>query len=370
MELLNATKMEAGYTMGIDPSAREHVVVAVKGTFAIPDDRGPATLVDEQAPLVMADEFWGEPGYSSPRYEVDYALRKLKCDVLVNGSAYAPEGNPAEKVQVAVKLGDWFKTFNVLGDRIWEPRGATLPSAPARFTKQEITYEKAFGGVDDLDPDDDLPDSYALNPIGRGWHRQRNQSRVHGQPIANTEAINAPIREPWGGYQPQGFGVIGRNWKSRYPYAGTYDQDWIDNVFPFLPADFDECYYQAAPEDQQIGYPEGGEEVQLLNLTPTGRTRFLLPTVDVPVVFFRKNQDPEHHEAVLDTVVIEPDFARVLMTWRASVPLKRNMFEMAQVLVGKQSRAWWRARELGKTYYPGLGAMVREKRAEDEEELV
>ena len=89
MELLNATKMAAGYTMGIDPTAREHVVVAVKGTFAIPDDAGPAELADEQAPLVMADEFWGEPGFSAPRYEVDYALRKQRCDVLVNGTLVA-----------------------------------------------------------------------------------------------------------------------------------------------------------------------------------------------------------------------------------------------------------------------------------------
>ena len=37
MELLNATRMQAAYTMGTEPSAREHLVVAVKGTFAIPD---------------------------------------------------------------------------------------------------------------------------------------------------------------------------------------------------------------------------------------------------------------------------------------------------------------------------------------------
>ncbi|MGI9499984.1 MAG: DUF2169 family type VI secretion system accessory protein [Geminicoccaceae bacterium] len=362
--------MEAGYTMGIDPSAREHVVVAVKGTFAIPDDQGPAPLAEQQAPLVMADEFWGEPGFSSPRYEVDYALRKPRCDLLVNGSAHAPHGQPADKVQVAVKLGRWFKTFNVVGDRIWEQRGATLPSVPERFATMPITYDRAFGGVDDVDPHDELPDSYGTNPVGRGWHRQRNRSRVFGHPVANTEAIRDPIREPWGGYQPQGFGVIGRNWKVRYPFAGTYDQDWIDHTFPFLPADFDDRYYQAAPEDQQIAPPQGGEKVQLLNLTPEGRTRFLLPTVDVPVVFFRKNQDPTHHQAVLDTIVIEPDLGRVLMTWRASVPLRRNMFEMTQVLVGTMSRAWWRARELGKTYYPGLGAMVREKRSANEEELV
>jgi len=29
----------------------------------------------------MANEFWGEPGFSSPRHEVDFALRKPRCDV-------------------------------------------------------------------------------------------------------------------------------------------------------------------------------------------------------------------------------------------------------------------------------------------------
>ena len=36
---------------------------------------------------------------------------------------------------------------------------------------------------------------------------------------------------------------------------------------------------------------------------------------------------------------------QVQLTWRISRPLKRNMFEIAQVLVGSMSRAWWRARE-------------------------
>ncbi|MCG8593616.1 MAG: hypothetical protein MI785_04490 [Kiloniellales bacterium] len=36
MDLLNATGMQAGYTLGVEPSGREHLVVAVKGTFAFP----------------------------------------------------------------------------------------------------------------------------------------------------------------------------------------------------------------------------------------------------------------------------------------------------------------------------------------------
>ena len=51
------------------------------------------------------------------------------------------------------------------------------------------------------------------------------------------------------------FGPVGRGWHPRLGYAGTYDQNWLDNVFPFLPADFRDDYYQAAPADQQIASP-------------------------------------------------------------------------------------------------------------------
>ena len=36
MELINATRMVAGYTMGMEPSGRELLVVVIKGTFALP----------------------------------------------------------------------------------------------------------------------------------------------------------------------------------------------------------------------------------------------------------------------------------------------------------------------------------------------
>ncbi len=138
-------------------------------------------------------------------------------------------------------------------------------------------------------------------------------------------------------------------------------------MFPFLPADFDDRYYQAAPEDQWLDEPAGGEEVVLVNLTPEGRTDFRLPANDVPVVFFRKDGSREERRAVLDTVLIEPDLRRVLIAWRASIALRRNVFEVPEAVVGRKSRAWWRARELGKTYHPSLGALVRARRREEAE---
>src|SRR3954451_10366292 len=362
MQLTNATKMQAGYTMGIDPSAREHVVVVVKGTFRIPDVDGEmAALAEEQVPLVMADTFTGEPGYSAPVHEADFPLRKPRCDILLNATAFAPEDRPAPRVRVGVRIGAWSKVVDVVGDRVWRQAGATPgPSAPAPLTTMPLTYDRAFGGVDYTDPDH--ADACRANPVGRGFGLVRSGERLLGRPLPNTEAPNDPVAVPWGSYRPMALGPVGRGWQPRIGFAGTYDQDWIDNVFPFLPADFDDRYHQAAATDQQADEPAGDEEVILLNLTPAGRTSFRLPAVEVPVVFIPRDGPREETRAVLDTVLIEPNRRRIVLCWRASRPLRRNIFELPEAVVGRMSRAYWRARELGKEYHPSLGALVRARR--------
>jgi len=368
MDLLNSTGMLAGYTMGMNPSGRESLVVVVKGTFIIPEQGESVTLAEQQLPLIEADTFTGEPGYSAPVYEVDYSPIKHRCDVLLNGSAYAPKGKPVSKVQVGLKLETLTKTFVVTGNRHWEAGLSIVPSMPEVFEAMPFSYDTAFGGLDDFHEDENKHSAYMKNPIGKGFHKKMSSSLVDGTPLPNTEEIGRPVQMPNDECQPMAFGPIGRGWESRLKYAGTYDQDWIDNTFPFLPADFDEAYFQCAPEDQQIPFPKGGEEIVLVNLTPEGRTAFKLPNIEVPMVFFRKKGEKYETQAVIDTIVIEPDKGVFTMTWRASLPLKKNIFEIPQVLAGKMSRGWWRARELGKTYYPSLAHLARANKADVEEE--
>jgi hypothetical protein len=45
------------------------------------------------------------------------------------------------------------------------------------------------------------------------------------------------------------------------------------------------------------------------------------------------------------------------------------MFEVAQIVVGRMPRGWYRARELGKTYYPSLKDLVNTRRTEREESI-
>jgi hypothetical protein len=144
--------------------------------------------------------------------------------------------------------------------------------------------------------------------------------------------------------------------------AGTYDQHWLDNVFPFLPTDFKDEYYQAAPPDQQLPHPAGGEEVVLDNLSPEGHIGFRLPQRTIPVLFTRKAGDERAVEAVIDTLVIEPDLRRLAITWRTSIPLSKNIFEIRHVVAGEMPKGWHRARRVGKIYYASLGELINRRR--------
>jgi hypothetical protein len=152
---------------------------------------------------------------------------------------------------------------------------------------------------------------------------------------------------------------VGRATQGRVALAGTYDQNWLDKVSPFLPADFKDEYYQAAPPDQQIPYPKGGEEVVLTNLTAEGRTAFKLPAHSVPVEYFLKDGPKVLKEGIIDTIVLEPDLGRFSLSWRAHLPLKKSVFEVAQVVVGRMPRGWYRARETGKVYRRSLAEVIR-----------
>ena len=344
MEFINATRMMASFTLAFDASGRELLVVAIKGTFSIPDQPGATLQLHEsQRPLTMSDEFFGEPGLSAPKYETDFAARKHHCDVLLNATAYVPDGRPATRTSVGVRIGSWTKSFDVVGDRHWECGIDIRPSAAMPFIQMPITYDRAFGGTNNRHPDLSRHAAFMPNPVGRGFHKQPESKYVDGAPLPNTEETRNTVMRPDGDYCPMSFGPIGRHWRPRAAFAGTYDQKWIDEVCPFLPTDFDERYFQAAPPDQQIPKFAGQQQVTLLNLTPGGRCDFILPHFDAPVFVFTRNWQRQDLAAELDTILIEPDDGIVALTWRLTLPLQRDIFELAQVVVGKKDIHWWRS---------------------------
>lgn len=354
----NQTPWPASWTMGFDRSGRELLVVIVKSTYTMPANGESPRPADEQVPLVEADRFSGEPGLSAPLFDTDFAHHKPGCDVLLVGQAHAPAGLEVTHLDVGLQVGSLSKRLRVVGPRHWR-KGLVGVSAsePRHFTALPISYDHAFGGTDRTREGDGHTDTYLPNPVGRGY--RAHLDGIDGQPLPHCEEPGRPVDRPDGAYRPMALSPLGRNWQERARFAGTYDQAWVESVAPLWPADFDDRYFQAAPADQIIPYPRGGEVVELRHLTDDGLRRFTLPRTQVPLTFIPHRGQDLTVLTNIDTVVLEPDAGRFTLTHRFSLPLGRSIFDVQEVLVGERPHAWHRARRFpGKTFYEGLGALV------------
>lgn len=366
MKLTNASSAAAGWMVGFQRDGRELLVVMVKATYQLPTQGEPAVRCAEQVPLIEADEFEGEPGTSAPRYETDYAQLKPACDVLLLGSAHAPAGTAARRVEVGLTVGSMTKRLAVIGDRHWSkgPLGLSA-SDPEPFVSCPISYGRAFGGTDRTkEASENKTDTFLANPAGLGYWRYTDE--IDGKPLSNTEEIDRPVTGCDGKYVPMAFSPIGRTWEPRCHFSGTYDENWFENQAPFWPDDFDYRYFQAAPADQVVPYLMGGEMVVLENLCADRTRAFQLPADRMPVTFIPHRGRDAVREAVLDTLLIEPDENRFTLTWRCSLALGKSVFDVQEIIAGEMSSAWQRARRFpNKIYYNNLEELVaaRRKRA-------
>lgn len=365
MKVFNRPGYLHQHTMGMDVAGREHFVLVIKGSFDFPSRSGAvATPAATNVALIAADEATGEAGFSATRWETDYAFRKPKCDIVIQGAAYAPEGRKATRVQVGARVGGWQKSFHVVGHREWHVLGPSVRATdPYPFARQEFGYDTAFGGVDRLNPDDPQPPAFMLNPHGLGFASFRNQAKLSGQPLPLTEEVGVPVTSPYEEYRPMALGPVWRGRADRLRHGGTYDQNWQDNVFPFLPSDFDDRYHQQVGEDQQIEKPKRAQEVVLLNLTRSGREAFRLPDPALPVRVYRGSETAFDGVLYPDTLIFDTEARMLSMTWRVDVPIKRNITEFTESWIGTPSRGLVRARRTGKRYVAyggGCGATERD----------
>jgi hypothetical protein len=366
METLNQTRFVSQFTMGMDKTGREYLSLVVKGTFDFPASAAAMPLPSAtQRPLVMADEFTGPPGFSAARWETDFAFRKPHAEVMLQGAAYAEGGRAAERVRVGLLVGRWSKQFDVVGPREWRVAGPVITATrPYPFERLDFGYDTAFGGVDRSVPDNPAPDAYALNPHGLGFATVSGQSRLTGLPLPLTEDPRDPVASPYGKHVPMAFGPVFRAHPDRVRWGGTYDQNWADNIFPFLPADFDDRYFQSTLPDQWTEPFEPFTPVVIRNLTPLGREEFRLPDTILPIKVFRGRETCLDTNARPDTLIFDTEARQVMLVWRVAVPMRKIITEFTEAWIGRPTPAMLRARATGKRY---VRAVLTERDREDEE---
>ncbi|AKJ41635.1 DUF2169 domain-containing protein [Pragia fontium] len=354
MILTNNTSMIADWSLGYQKDGRDILVIVIKSTYDIPEDEDNVVpqLSEEQMFLVQADISIGEPGYSSVLYETDYSLFKPYCDVLFNGCAHSFYGELVTSLDVSLQVGGMHKEFRVKGNRFWN--GFTIEP----FSVMPISYDNAFGGLDNTDVK--KMHFFRENPIGKGFsYHKKNLKDIS---LPNTEEIGKPVRIPDGKYKPMALGSISRTHPERIQYAGTYDKEWVANRMPFYPDDFDFRYFQSAPAEQQIPYVQGGERVVLTNLSAKGIQQFYLPKFICPVTFIMNRGINQQVNPVVDTLLIEPEYKRFSMVARVNLPLKNDMFDVKEVVVGEMPRIWHhKQRSPNKQYYNSFADIVAQK---------
>lgn len=318
-----------------DAAGADTLILCVRGTFTV--ERGRVSVAEEQRPLVMADAYHGDPLSSSLAHASDVTLPKPRTDVAIVGSAYAPRGRPAPEFGASVAVGAVRKTVRVLGDRVWK-KGLWGVSAgpPAPVRQVPLRYERAFGGTRRLEDGTLLAEP--RNPVGCGLRARRSPAELAGLPVPNLLAPAERLDTPTDAGTPVGFGFVAPSWEPRRSLAGTYGAAWREQRAPFLPADFDPRFLQAAAEGLvDRGKLQGGEPVELVNLAPPPLDvlEFRLPrcTFDARVRLGRETLAPRLE---LDTVVFESEPARLSLVWRAGVPCHGRFLEIESVGVALQ----------------------------------
>lgn len=331
---------------------------------------GRAVPIEEPSPIRVLPELTLAADGTGERLVHDTELLaglKPTTDVLLYGKGHSHRG-PVPSLTAALRVGPTAKSVQVWGDRriCLGRAGAVEFSPPEPFTTMPLTWERAYGGRDtyaeskeEQYPDTGLsyPDgrrptlgalSYPRNPHGCGFvlDMDLDRERLAGAPVPNLDDASDPVRPNR---------VICPEYKAWIdcPVATCFEA--IDVLtFPralfLLPAgfkpptrpiqeltsgviSFDDLRrmsaYDPAPHPRALNCAPaglathrlyGGERVQLWNLH---RDRELLEvdlagdrprlTIEPPGVA------PREMDALLQTVLIEPELDRVTLTWAGAI---------------------------------------------------
>lgn len=305
-----------------DEEGRPLLVPVIKATYEFGGHTG-LHLAETQLPVNLTGEPWGEPGFSSYKYEPECAFIKVTTDVILIGHAHAPEPD-TRVLAVTLSVGELRKTVRVIGERAWyRSIGRIMATKPLPFEKMPLVYERAFGGWDRNHADPEKHTFEPRNPVGVSFCSDPKRFK-DGTRLPNLEDPEDPLRELGQKPAPAGFGFISPNWQPRASYAGTADEAWLQERAPLLPKDFDRRFLNAAsPGLIAPTYLAGDEEVTVINASPEGRLWFCLPGVPPPMIKVeRSTAEDAKLETKLDTVIVNTDERQLVLLWRAHLPLR------------------------------------------------
>jgi len=351
--------VEVGLTPFTGPA--DGAFVLVKVAFEVEDGR----LREAEAEPLLHDFRDAEEPQLRPG--TDYWLHKEQVDLVVEGSAWAGDGEPVPRMTVSASVGEACKRVEVFGRRRvrWADSGAPMFGEPEPFTEMPLVNENTYGGFDrrvEVSEDDpkhyqlamqvDHPGNYPRNPWGKGYV-------VLPGPVDDLELPN--LEDPDDLLTPERL-VVGdpaRWWRQPLPWS--YDRVhpmayprclyFLPQMDAWFPAPEDEelpevrrgflepgCrammgrretsqgphlrFRQEASHGLRFSSLEPGAPVSLEGMRPDGRAVAfgVPPPPDVEVIVEGESQAPT---ARLTNLVCRPAEGRVLLTYAVTWGLPR-----------------------------------------------
>lgn len=298
--------------------------------------------------LIPGDVHHDDPMNSSVKFESDFIPFKVATDVILNGRAYAPKGEPIDALTASLIVSQFQKDVRVIGDRFCYYRHFREPifTDPLPFTTMEICYERAYGGVD-IYSDSKVPCAYPRNHLGRGFIIGKSKKAIDKLALPNIEDpedLLTPARLSTGEVKnwerqpmPQGFGWFTKAWYPRATFAGVMPADRpveqeLRKVYSLaVPPEQRELYEQTKLPDMDfrffngaslglsLPFLSGNEEIQLINLSQEGEIMFQLPG-EKPYIEIDFGMGIKEPAVVLHTVMIRMDDRQLDLVWRAATP--------------------------------------------------
>lgn len=243
----------------------------------------------------------------------DRSQKKGRGGFAVHGKAFPLGERQQAGMAVRAQLGELEKTLHVFPPRQWQ-HGILGWSAKVTgpLLETPVDLEHAYGGP-----------LYSDNPNGVG-HTASGEPQT-GLALPQIETQCTLERDLHDGAPLATFLPQPSQSAARRVFMGTVDEQWQRERAPWLPLDTDQRWLDEVAQDQcKAGYWKGNESWSVSGMHPVKHSISGRLPNPRPRVFVERNSGTQRIEEAgldLDTVWLFPDAERVLLLFRAWLPV-------------------------------------------------
>jgi hypothetical protein len=347
----------------VGPDGALRIFAFVKITLALVDGRPMRALAERRALHFETHDEPAQPHQpvACPLVETDLWPSKPGIDVIVRGHVRTPGERPLSEHAAGVIVGERQKWIRVFGDRRVIHHGYGLRfDAPEPFTALELSWQRAYGGIDTSVPlpeidglvallgrftPEEHPGAYPRNPAGRGWAVYDDPQRLDGMLLPNFEDpahMLTPHRLVVGDPRawsraplPAGFGWMSQAWFPRSALVGLAPPPFVGDEHelpelrlgslpPNLLASLGDEANTGMHPDFPIGASPGlhfdrlrqGERIELHGFSPEGPIVTRLPE-GAPEIVIAFDRRPLATRVRASTLELLPDKGIATLVWVA-----------------------------------------------------